>query len=195
MDWTKIKIKHFAHNYLTKPQKGTLITLMAYTAMIERMPTDKEVGQIVGKTSAKLVSKVLETLGESLPKVLQKVLEDVEKVNHRKSVSRRTSARYRKEHKKSDVSRDVSNDTTEKRREEKSIYKGKNKSFKKPSKEEISTYINEKGFQISSARFFDFYESKGWMVGKNKMKDWKAAVRTWARNDQPKTEGRKYAVL
>ena len=34
---------------------------------------------------------------------------------------------------------------------------------------------------MDADRFVDFYESKGWMVGKNKMKDWRAAVRTWER--------------
>lgn len=37
---------------------------------------------------------------------------------------------------------------------------------------------------LDAQRFVDFYECKGWMVGKNKMKNWKAAVRTWARKDQ-----------
>ena len=48
-----------------------------------------------------------------------------------------------------------------------------------PSLKEVSAYCQERNNNVDSQKFFDFYESKGWMVGKNKMKDWKAAVRTW----------------
>lgn len=48
-----------------------------------------------------------------------------------------------------------------------------------PSLQEVSGYCQERNNNVDSQKFFDFYESKGWMVGKNKMKDWKAAVRTW----------------
>jgi DNA-binding transcriptional MerR regulator len=48
-----------------------------------------------------------------------------------------------------------------------------------PSLQEVSAYCHERNNNVDSQKFFDFYESKGWMVGKNKMKDWKAAIRTW----------------
>jgi DNA replication protein DnaD len=48
-----------------------------------------------------------------------------------------------------------------------------------PALQEVSAYCQERNNNVDSQKFFDFYESKGWMVGKNKMKDWKAAVRTW----------------
>lgn len=67
-----------------------------------------------------------------------------------------------------------------------SVGKGKNKRFTPPSLTEVKEYVNEKGYQIDAEAFIDFYESKGWMVGKNKMKDWRAAVRNWARRDKPK---------
>lgn len=54
-----------------------------------------------------------------------------------------------------------------------------NKYFNKPKIEEIEFYCIERNNNIDVNSFFNFYESKGWMVGKNKMKDWKAAVRTW----------------
>lgn len=56
------------------------------------------------------------------------------------------------------------------------------KKFVKPTTEEIQTYCKEIGANINAEQFYDYYESKGWMIGKNKMKDWKAAVRTWKRN-------------
>lgn len=59
----------------------------------------------------------------------------------------------------------------------------KTKRFIKPTLEEVKAYCQERGNNIDPERFIDYYESNGWMVGKNKMKDWKAAVRTWERND------------
>lgn len=51
--------------------------------------------------------------------------------------------------------------------------------FKKPTIDEIESYCKERNNNVNANRFYDFYESKGWMVGKNKMKDWKASIRTW----------------
>ena len=51
--------------------------------------------------------------------------------------------------------------------------------FSPPSLSEVQAYISERGSAVDAQQFVDFYASKGWMVGKNRMKDWKAAVRTW----------------
>lgn len=51
--------------------------------------------------------------------------------------------------------------------------------FRKPSPEEIANYCRERKNTVDAQEFFDFYESKGWMIGRNKMKDWQAAVRNW----------------
>jgi len=56
------------------------------------------------------------------------------------------------------------------------------KRFTKPTVEEIKAYCDERKNKVSPQRFFDYYESKGWVVGKSPMKDWKAAVRTWEKN-------------
>ncbi len=53
------------------------------------------------------------------------------------------------------------------------------KRFVPPSLEEVQAYCTERGNGIDAQAFIDFYASKGWMVGKTKMTDWKAAVRTW----------------
>ena len=51
--------------------------------------------------------------------------------------------------------------------------------FKKPTLEEVKAYCKERNNNVDAERFIDFYESKGWKVGKEPMKDWKACVRTW----------------
>ena len=59
----------------------------------------------------------------------------------------------------------------------------KPKKFQKPTIEQIKAYCLEAGKNIDAEAFFDFYEAKGWVVGKAPMKDWKAAVRNWAKNE------------
>ena len=59
----------------------------------------------------------------------------------------------------------------------------KTKKFIKPTIEEIKSYCNERKNDIDAGFFYDYYESKGWQIGKNPMKDWKAAVRTWERKN------------
>ena len=59
------------------------------------------------------------------------------------------------------------------------ICSNKKAAFVKPTLYDVQTYCLERGNTIDPQAFIDFYESNGWMVGKNRMKDWKAAVRTW----------------
>lgn len=69
----------------------------------------------------------------------------------------------------------------------KSIDKSNRKSsaFIPPTLEEVSSYCQERNNNVNPQAFIDFYESKGWMIGKNKMKNWKSAVHTWE-NREPK---------
>lgn len=57
------------------------------------------------------------------------------------------------------------------------------KRFIPPTADEVSAYSDEINAGVDGQQFVDFYESKGWMIGKNKMKDWRAAVRTWKRSE------------
>lgn len=59
----------------------------------------------------------------------------------------------------------------------------KRKRFEKPTLSEIKDYCIERNNNINANQFYDYYESNGWKVGKNSMKDWKAAVRTWERSE------------
>lgn len=66
---------------------------------------------------------------------------------------------------------------------------GKDKSnshFVPPTYEEVKAYCDERKNHVDANKFIDFYESKGWMIGKNKMKNWQAAVRTWEQKDKEK---------
>lgn len=60
--------------------------------------------------------------------------------------------------------------------------------FTPPTVDQVRAYCAEKGYAVDADRFVDYYTSNGWRVGKNPMKDWKAAVRTW--NGKDKTGGK-----
>ena len=62
----------------------------------------------------------------------------------------------------------------------------KRKRFIPPTIEDVKAYCVERKNNVDAQRFVDYYESNGWMVGRNKMKDWKAAVRTWEKTDNNK---------
>ena len=67
----------------------------------------------------------------------------------------------------------------------------RSKRFAPPTVDEVRDYCFERGNSVDPQRFVDYYTSNGWMVGKNKMKDWKAAVRTWEQKENTKPAGRK----
>ena len=71
--------------------------------------------------------------------------------------------------------------------------------FQKPTIEEIRQYCQEKGYNVDAEQFFNFYESKGWVVGKSPMKNWRAAVWTWNKREkevpQRKRESRKESAF
>jgi len=80
------------------------------------------------------------------------------------------------EPKKADNVNDTDNDNVKDIKVKKDV-------FIKPSIVEIKNYMLEIGMNDVSEKWFDYYESNGWLVGKNKMKNWRAAVRTWKNNN------------
>lgn len=80
-----------------------------------------------------------------------------------------------------------------------SLYKKGSSRFQKPTIEEIREYCLEEGYNVDAEQFYNFYESKGWLVGKSPMKNWRAAVCTWVKREkkfpQKKRENCKESVL
>ena len=62
------------------------------------------------------------------------------------------------------------------------------KRFVVPTAEEVAAYCRERGNKVDAQRFVDFYTSKGWQIGKEPMRDWRACVRTWERNGRDRVE-------
>ena len=99
---------------------------------------------------------------------------DTEKTRIGKSSNHRNIDNISSKHSLSDNKRDI-----EEKVDDKTSTK---KRFVKPTIDQIAAYINEKKLHFDAEGFFDYYESKGWLVGKSPMKDWKAACRTWEHN-------------
>lgn len=66
-------------------------------------------------------------------------------------------------------------------REEKTRAKGSKSAFSRPTVDEVRAYCLERRNNVDPQSFVDFYDSKGWLVGRTPMRDWKASVRTWER--------------
>ena len=67
------------------------------------------------------------------------------------------------------------------------------KTFVRPTLEEVLEYCKERNKGVDGEQWYDFYTSKGWLIGKTPMKDWKAAIRTWERSKNNKQETKKQA--
>ena len=68
-----------------------------------------------------------------------------------------------------------------------SIYAASPQKFTPPTVDEVKAYCTERRNKVDAEKWHDFYTAKNWMIGKNKMKDWKAAVRTWENTEKQKS--------
>lgn len=95
--------------------------------------------------------------------------------------------------------RTVTNAYESKQDKDKEKDKEKNKKtikrFTPPTVEEVRSYCTERGNNVDPQTFVDFYEAKGWMVGSNHMKDWRACVRTWEKNRLDRGRGKQNPAL
>lgn len=89
-------------------------------------------------------------------------------------------------HDGTDIEEDKKEDIKNKKKEI-----NKSKRFIKPTLDEIKSYINENNLNVNAQYWYDYYESNGWKVGKNSMKDWKACVRRWNKTEMSDLKGRR----
>ena len=83
----------------------------------------------------------------------------------------------------------IRDNNIDKRIEDTIISSKKEKRFVKPTIQEIQAHILEKGYTFDAEAFYAFYESNGWKVGRNPMKNWKMACTTWAKNNRNNNNG------
>jgi len=103
--------------------------------------------------------------------------------------------RWRKQKEKDAMQNDASayNIEEDKIREDKE--EDKSKRFTPPILDEVKSYCKERKNKVDAEQFINHYQSKGWMIGKNKMKDWKASIRTWEKSSESNETKQRYDRL
>ena len=164
----------------------------------------KETAYLEDKALLKIKPNNAYTFGDGEPLDDAKLVEmgarqtaNKQKTNNRQAIDeQKTNSRRTVDEQKTNTDK---NRIDKNRIEENSIEKnnkgeceGENrKRFVPPTVGEVIAYCVERGNDIDAQQFIDFYASKGWMVGKNKMTDWKAAVRTWEKYHKEKQDAPK----
>lgn len=145
----------------------TDVTLERYTGVTGFAYAMREVGWLRGENGALCLPNFTEHNGQTAKKRAQT---QVRVAKHRNAPS-------------------VTKALPEKRREEKNKDSTNVLSSARPSIEDVAAYCRERGNTVDPQAWMDHYTANGWKVGRNPMKDWKAAVRQWERNDLRKPAG------
>jgi uncharacterized protein YdaU (DUF1376 family) len=115
-----------------------------------------------------------------------------EEINKRQDISNKRVVAAKSRHKVASISSAIAQQMTTQPQPQPQpqLQKSKSKSFVKPSLEEVQAYCQERGNTVNPEAWLDYYDSNGWHVGRNSMKNWKAAVRYWERNGNTNDGGR-----
>lgn len=172
--------------------RNSFILYTSWGAMIEKMSAE-QAGQIMKACYAlergeeyeitdDVASIVFATFKEAMDKDREAYEEKCRK-NSENVRKRSITTDNDREQSEGDIDNDIDieSDKQEKRKTEQ-----KEKPFSRPTVEEVREYCHQRKNQVDPEAFMDFYASKGWKVGNQTMKDWKAAVRTWEKRDRPK---------
>jgi hypothetical protein len=139
----------------------TDVTLERYTGVTGFAYAMRQVGWLKGENGALCLPNFLEHNGQTAKKRAQ------------------TQVRVAKHRNASSVTKAL----PEKRRAEKKRDTTKVVSSVRPTIEQVAAYCKERNNTVDPQKWFDYYTANGWKIGKNPMKDWQAAVRTWEQND------------
>lgn len=186
MEWTKLPTTLITKRY-SDYELTSILKFQLVWAINEEQPDEKTCLRYMTKrqfqTAMTYIDSIAARVGDDVSSVIRK--REVEKIryNKNKDLSKIMPAdckqtvgslppQIREDKIREDNIPPVSKDTVPQREQR----------FKKPTIEEVKAYVFESGYSIDPQSFVDFYESKGWKVGKSPMKDWRAAVRNWERN-------------
>ena len=153
--------------------------------------SDQEVGRLV-RALAKYhaTGETQELAGrESIAYDFIKV--DIDRIDHRYEANCETNSNNRKRslttvNDRQPIERNDDKDKDKVKEKDTGNDKRDIRRFTPPTRDQVAEYFAEKGYRVDADRWMAYYESNGWRVGKNPMRDWKAAVRTWASNDVDK---------
>ena len=155
--------------------KGTTVPRGSFVSSIRKLADETSLTEREVRTAINHLKTTGEVTHKSTSKysVFTVVNYDLYQYNYTQSVSQTTSERQ---------SNDIQTTTIEERKKERRKENNNTVRFTPPDVNMVRDYCIERNNSVDPQSFVDFYTAKGWMVGKNKMKDWKAAVRTWERN-------------
>ncbi len=205
MDWMKVPTDELL---LPTRKNWEILALLKYQALytqLEYEPNDTQMKRIFTKKEMDFVKNNRQVV----EKIIKKDIESAEKNRKSSKVSYERKNEKLKENKEleKNLQADCKNNTPpEKIREDKRRQdnkerdregaasvatppSSKTKRFIAPTVEEVREYCQERGNSVDAERFVDFYTSKGWRIGKDPMKDWKATVRTWEKRDDYGSSG------
>lgn len=179
MEWIKVPIDEILLSDKKDWQILSIIKYQALYSQLEIKPTLIQLKRILKPKELEFI----QSYGEVCEEFIQKEIKSAEQ--KRKS----SKNRYNKindltkilptESKQTVASTAEQTRLEETRLEENNSNREKSKRFIPPTLEDLSSYCQARNNGIDAQRFIDFYSARGWMIGKNKMKDWRAAVRTW----------------
>jgi hypothetical protein len=166
--------------FFTMEQRGQYITLLCEQHQLGHIPENHMIS--VCESNDSPVIKKFKKDDEGLYYNERMEKEKIKRENYCKSRSNNKSGRKKK--KSYDFTYDKSHDKhmsqhmeNENENRNKDVIKDRN--IIPPTLEMIKNYIKLKGYNVDAEKWYNFYQAKNWMIGKNKMKDWQAAVRTW----------------
>ncbi|WP_235417951.1 hypothetical protein [Faecalicatena contorta] len=162
-------------NWKDRNFKGTTVPRGSFVSSIRKLADETRLTEREVRTAINHLKTTGEVTHKSTSKysVFTVVNYDLYQSNDTQSVSQTTSERQ---------SNDIQTTTIEERKKERRKENNNTVRFTPPDVNMVRDYCIERNNSVDPQSFVDFYTAKGWMVGKNKMKDWKAAVRTWERN-------------
>ena len=104
--------------------------------------------------------------------------------NAKQNEANESKSNHKKE-KEKEIEKDIEKESSSKEEQKKDAPR-----MARPTVEEVSAYCRERGNTVDAQHFVDFYQSKGWKVGTQPMKDWRACVRTWEQREKPRAANR-----
>lgn len=198
MEWIKIPTDEILLSSRSDWQNYALIKYIALYCQLEREPTEIQLSRILNKKQLEYVLGEREVVSE----LIQSHIEVVSKKRNRDKIHYEKKRNKINSNPKIQLTESCRYDSTEKKRLEKNrldnipptskdvVPQGelipvekKVQRFSKPSLGDVVSYCRERGNLVDPYHFFNFYDANGWRVGKNPMKDWKAAVRYWERTN------------
>jgi len=188
MDWIKISTDSLLLSEHTNRQLLVLIKYQALYCQLEREPSIPHLKRYFTRNDIEFISKYKQSVNELCQKEIKKITQKRGRNKTYYEVNKPNSDKIQTSESKHSVRADkIREDKIREdkiREEEKSIKKEStfNKAKPKDAKE-VTEYAKSIAFTLDGEYFIDFYQSKNWKIGKNPMKDWKACVRTWKKNN------------